>query len=167
MSRARDHISVIASLIVAATVGSVVAANAESVSVSAFNSFHVQNHGSLPHTPNPYLCLYEENGAVVNNCKDPVNLAFDLPVNTSEVHTIAVRGYYKIATGTSFICTAYAYPGNGQPSPNFKSATISQANQLVSVSTTNTGLFPNIGDIALICWNVPPNDGVGMINYNP
>jgi hypothetical protein len=109
--------AIIASTIAAAALAPMRSANAEPISITAFNTFHIQNHGSLPNTPNPTLCLFEENGAVVNNCADPINLAFDLPVTTSRDHTIAVRNYWQLTAGT--------------------------------------------------CWNVPPGDGVALINYTP
>lgn len=164
----KDRIAIIASSIAAVSLASVGNANAEAdyISITAFNTFHVQNHGPLPHTPNPTLCLFEDNGAVVNNCAGPVNLAFDLPANTSHDHTIAVRDFWKFEAGASFTCTGYAYHGTG-PGVVGTSVTFTAATQLLYVKVTNTGVFASIGDIALICWNVPPNDGVAIINYSP
>ncbi len=166
MLNAKDRIAIIASSIAAVALASMGNAKADPISITAFNTFHVQNHGPLPHTPNPTLCLFEDNGAVVNNCADPVNLAFDLPVDTSRDHTIAVRDFWQFAAGTSFTCTGYAYHGTG-PGVAGTSVTFTAASQLLYVKVANTGLYPNIGDIALICWNVPPNDGVAIINYTP
>jgi hypothetical protein len=158
--------AIIAATIAAAAIASAGSANAEPISITAFNAFHIQNHGSLPNTPNPTLCLFEENGAVVNNCADPINLAFDLPVTTSRDHTIAVRDYWEFAAGTSFSCTGYAYPGTGQGVQG-TSVTFTAASQLLYAKVANTGIYPNIEGIAVICWNVPPGDGVALINYTP
>jgi hypothetical protein len=150
----------------AAALASVGSANADPTSITAFNTFHVQNHGSLPNTPNPTLCLFEDNGAVYNTCADPVNLDFDLPVTTSRDHTIAIRDYWYFAAGGSFTCTGYAYPGTG-PGVQGTSVTFTAASQLLYVKVANTGVYPNIQGIAVICWNVPPNDGVALLNYTP
>ena len=141
-------------------------AEADPISITAFNTFHVQNPCCLPHTPNPYLCLEEDNGAVVNECGDPVNLAFDLPVNTSRDHTIAVRDYWQFEQGGSFTCKGYAYHGMGQGVEG-TSATFTAASQLLDIKVANTGTYPHIGSIAVICLNVPPRDGIAMINYTP
>jgi hypothetical protein len=106
--------AITASTIAAAALALGGSANAEPTSITAFNTFHVQNHGSLPNTPNPTLCLFEDNGAVYNTCADPINLDFDLPVTTSRDHTIAIRDYWQFTADTSFSCTGYAYRGTGQ-----------------------------------------------------
>jgi hypothetical protein len=166
MLSVKDRIAIIASSIAAMALASVGNADADPISITAFNTFHVQNPGILPHTPNPYLCLDEDNGAVVNECGDPVNLAFDLPVNTSRDHTIAVRDYWRFDQGSSFTCRGYAYPGTGQGVQG-TSVTFKAASQLLHVKVASTGIYPNIGSIAVICLNVPPHDGIAMINYTP
>ena len=48
---------------------------------TAFSSFHVRclEACSGPWTGNPYDCLTESEGAVINQCKYLVRVAFDMP----------------------------------------------------------------------------------------
>jgi hypothetical protein len=167
-------IAVFASAAATVALAAVGNAKAEEISITAFNTFHVQNHGSLPHTPNPYLCLFENNGAVQNTCEDTVNLDFDLPVSSTGDHTIVIRNFWEQTAGTSFTCTAYACPISATSTVAAEhqcvvgtSATFTAPNQLKSVSVTNKGAYPNIQDVALICWYVPKTAGVAVINYTP
>jgi hypothetical protein len=170
----KGRIVVFASATAAMAFAAVGNANAEEVSITAFNTFHVQNHGSLPHTPNPYLCLFENNGAVQNTCADPVNLDFNLPVSSTGDHTIVIRNFWEQKAGTSFTCTAYTCPISATSTSATEpqcvvgtSATFTEPNTLKSVSVANSGAYPNIQDIALICWYVPDGAGIATMNYTP
>jgi len=174
MADVKCRIAVFASAAAAIALATVGNANAEEISINAFNTFHVQNHGSLAHTPNPSLCLFENNGAVQNACEDPVNLDFDLPVSSTGEHTIYIRNFWEQKAGTSFTCTAYACPISATSTSATEhqcvvgtSATFTTPNTLKSVSVANSGAYPNIQDIAVICWYVPNSAGVAMMNYSP
>jgi hypothetical protein len=77
------------------------------VSATGFSLFHVE--GPLSSTENPYTCLNESNGAVVNNCSYDVSLEFNLPINTLGVKSLSVQNLW--GTTPSFSCTVYAYSG--------------------------------------------------------
>jgi hypothetical protein len=169
------HSAIIASTIAAAGLASAGRANADPISITAFNTFHVQNHGPLPHTPNPTLCLFEDNGAVQNTCADPVNLDFNLPVSGVGLHTIIVHNFWQQTAGTSFYCTAYACPisfgasGNHQcvvgSTETFTAA--SQARSLTVETEETAGTIATMQDMDVICWNVPTSAGIAILQYTP
>jgi len=136
-------------------------------STTAFGAFHVQSATVL--SENAYLCLTEDNGAVVNDCTYPVNLQFNLPIdnNTNDKsHTISVQDYWKFPTGDSFNCVSYGYTGLQSSSNQGTQITFTGAGQLLKTTTTvpnNTGgLF---GSLTVICWQVPPHAGVANLNW--
>jgi hypothetical protein len=51
-------------------------------STTAFSAFHVEINTLTKYSGDPLLCLYENNGAVVNHCDYTVDLEFDLPIDT-------------------------------------------------------------------------------------
>ncbi len=132
-------------------------------SSTAFSSFHVQSATVLKGST--YNCITEDNGAAVNNCTHEVNLLFDLVLDTTGTKSITVQNYWNMTSGTSFSCTAYGYTGTTgsslTESPAFDFTAEGQ-------SITQDISVPNAGmSVQLICWKVPPGDGVANINYTP
>jgi len=137
---------------------------ANSTSSTGFSLFHVEVTGPA-YPGDPYTCLTEANGAVVNNCTYDVSLEFNLPISTwDDYHTITVQDYWQWASGTTrFYCQAYAYNG-----AQGSAVTLTPEYFFTAASETNTlSLFvPTSGDtMQLICWNVPPGDGIASINW--
>jgi len=131
-------------------------------SVTAFGSFHAQSATVL--TDDPYTCITEDNGAAVNNCTYNVNLYFDLPIDTTTgTQTITVQGYWNgPGSFTSFNCDSYAY--TGKSSDGIVGTQITFSETLKSLSTKVT---PSSGDfISVICWDVPPGEGVATLKWN-
>jgi len=58
-------------------------------STTAYSAFHVEG----PLGSDPYTCLSENNGAVVNNCTYAVSLEFNLPIDAKGTKTITVQDY--------------------------------------------------------------------------
>jgi len=147
-------------------VSAVIAIPIYATSSTAFSSFHVE--GPLSSSQNPYTCLNEDNGAVVNNCTYSVSLEFNLPITNTGSHPITVQPYWKWKAGTSFSCTAYAYAGyqssSTNQSPNFVFGA-PPVNILAPPQTESVNVANNGESIQLICWSVPPGDGVANINW--
>jgi hypothetical protein len=137
-------------------------------STTAFNSFHVQS-GSVfsdpPYTEDPYLCLTEDNGAVVNNCTFNVNLLFDLPIDRIGDKTIRVQDYWNAPSPfVPFGCVSYVYTGMTGSSTVGTSLTFSGPTQALFTHDNVSVL----GDsMTVICWGVPPGEGVANLNWNP
>lgn len=161
--------AIIASTIALAALAPVRSANAQLASINGFNNFHVEETPATTQTTNPYQCVFEDNGAVYNNCSYQVTLNFNLPVSSEGKHTIYIRNYWNHTAGTSFNCIVYACPTSltdhlcvvgGQ-------ATFTGPHQLKSVSVATSGAYPNMQNMALICWNLSTGDGIATMNYNP
>ncbi|MGA7693453.1 MAG: hypothetical protein WCA76_00420 [Candidatus Sulfotelmatobacter sp.] len=126
-------------------------------STTGFSAFHVEG----PIGSDPYTCLGENNGAVVNNCSYDVSLEFDLPIDNPGSHPITVQDYW---TGSdSFSCVSYAYTGQ-TPSSVVGSTIVFTAPGQSLVSTVNAA--NNGMSIQLICWYVPPGGGVANLNWS-
>ena len=50
---------------------------------TGFSAFRVEFQSTGQYPTDPYTCLFETYGAVVNNCTYPVSLDFDLPIENS------------------------------------------------------------------------------------
>jgi hypothetical protein len=139
----------------------VAASPAYALSQPAFGAFHVQSATVL--TEDQYLCLTEDNGAVVNNCAGPVNLFFDLPIQTSGEKTITVQDYWNGPPNfVSFGCISYAYSGTNSNGLIGTTATFTGTTQ-----TESTGVGVPAGDtVTVICWQVPPGEGVASVKWN-
>ncbi len=138
---------------------------AQARTVTGFASFHVEQLNV--NTSDDYLCLVENNGAVVNKCSGDVNLVFDLPIDNTGTHYITLQDYWGWPTGSpTFSCTAYAYNGTGptsvgEPQPP-DTVTFTGGGQTQYPYVTS----PDGGEgIQLICWGVPPGTGIALINY--
>ncbi|MGA9643999.1 MAG: hypothetical protein WBQ72_21555 [Terriglobales bacterium] len=142
----------------------VAASPAYARSTTGFSAFHVENQGTLG--TNPYTCLGESFGAVVNNCSYAVSLEFDLPTDSPGEKGITVQNYWKgtEASGT-FSCQAYAYSGAGSAYP----ADYAYWGQInfpgPDYSLQLSGFLQGAWSIQLICWNVPPGGGIANINW--
>ena len=127
-------------------------------STTAFSAFHVEG----PIASNPYTCLSEYNGAVVNNCTYPVSLEFDLPIDSKGTKSITVQDYWTGSDAeNTFGCQSFAYTGTEGSSTVGK--TISFTAPLQSLTTTVTAETDM--SIQLICWNDPPGGGVANLNW--
>lgn len=138
----------------------VAASPAYARSTTGFSAFHVEG----PTGSDPYTCLNEANGAVVNNCTYDVSLEFDLPVDNTGGKTITVQDYwYGWPNNTSFQCVSYAYTGTEPSSTVGSTITFDLPGQSLStdVNVANGGM-----SIQLICWSVPPGGGIANINWN-
>jgi hypothetical protein len=131
-------------------------------SSSGFSSFHLQS-ATEPFAG--YACVTENNGAVVNSCTHDVNLLFETPIdNTSTTHSITVQNYWGMKADTTFSCVAYAYTG-----------TTGSSTSQVPFPTFTTGVQSFTESIyvgpaeymQVICFHVPPGDGVASVTWAP
>lgn len=144
-------------------------------SVTGFGSFHAD--GSYP--TDPYTCLQESNGSVVNDCNFSVNLVFDLPVDNQGTHNLTVTAYNPNPGSTSypttFGCQAFAYSQGSASSGGPTGFTVGGGTTAFFNSQLGTGYqiqpyvdTPNPGEtIQLICWSVPKGEGISNIWWSP
>jgi hypothetical protein len=133
--------------------------------MTAFGAFHVEIN-TLTHYPgNPYLCLYENNGAVVNYCKYTVDLEFGLPIDTPGTKDIIVQnGWSEIDTGSEvFTCQSFAYTGSEGSSNVGTNIGFTGPTQSL---TTTVSVSGGATSIQVLC-NVPAGDAVANFNWNP
>ncbi len=127
-------------------------------STTAFSAFHVEG----PIGSDPYTCLGENNGAVVNNCSYPVSLEFSLPIDSKGTKTITVQDYWAGSDAeNTFNCNSYAYTGAEGSSTS--GTTIDFTAPLQSKTSTVTAATDM--SIQLICWDVPSGGGVANLNW--
>jgi hypothetical protein len=128
-------------------------------SVPAFESFHVWNPSTRAAALN---CLNESTGAVINNCKYQLILAFDLPIDHQGiVHTVSVQNY---ANGTGTVganCNTWSYDGNGGDAEG--TYIYFNPNGAQTLSST-AALF---GDTITLFCTLPVGEGVSSITWNP
>ncbi len=135
---------------------------AYAVSSTAFSLFHVE--GPLSSTENSYLCLGENNGAVVNNCTWDVSLEFNLPINSLGAKSISVQNLWGSPPLHSFTCTVYAFSGlTGSSYAETALAYNASSNSF----NGSIDLTANGSSMQVICWNVPPGQGIANFNWNP
>ena len=162
--------AIVASTIAAAALAPVRSAEAQVVSINGFNNFHVEE-APTTQPSNPYQCMFEDNGAVYNHCTgQKVTIDFNLPVSSDGEHTVYVRDYWNWTV--NFNCIVYACPISFLPGGDHQcvvggEATFTGPYQLKSVSVATGGTYPNMQNMALICWNLSPGDGIAMMTYNP
>jgi hypothetical protein len=135
-------------------------ANAERTT-TGFGSFHVQS--GTPIFESSYQCLTEDNGAVVNNCNSPVNLFFDLPIDTAGAKAVSIQDYWLGPVEfLPFNCVSYSYTGRHSSSRIGTQVTFG-----TTLTTLTTQDYVAPGDtIAVICWAVPPGEGVASLTWN-
>jgi hypothetical protein len=142
-----------------------VAANpAYARSNTGFSAFHVEGPLDGAGTADPYLCLNEDNGAVVNNCTYAVSLEFDLDIDTTGTKNITIKnGWFATDAEETFSCTSYAYTGTN--SNGTVGTTINFTAPSQSKTTTVTAAAGD--NIQVICYNVPTLGGVASLKWNP
>lgn len=143
-------------------------AHARTRSTTAFSAFHVEINTLTHYSGDPYLCLYENNGAVVNYCKYTVDLEFDLPIDTPGTKDIIVQdGWSGLGTGTdSFTCQSFAYTGSEGSSTVGTNVAFTEPGQKVTTTVTASSGDGIQGSIQVLC-NVPAGDAVANFNWNP
>lgn len=134
-------------------------------STTAFSAFHVEFNTVTKYSGNPYLCLYENNGAVVNYCKYEVDLEFDLPIDSTGTKNIEVQdGWSGLGTGDeNFTCQSFAYSGT-KGSSNV--GTEIQFTGPTENKTTTADVDDGAISIQVLC-NVPAGDAVANFKWNP
>jgi hypothetical protein len=133
-------------------------------SMTGFAAFHVEVQYPYNLSSDPYTCLGENFGAVVNNCGTEVSLVFGLPIDTTGDKTITVQNFWSgTRESATFACQLYAYGGeNNYIYPGQVSFT--RPSQTKSFSFT----MPNGGwSMQLVCFNVPAGGGIANINWTP
>jgi hypothetical protein len=144
-------------------------AYARTRSTTAYSAFHVEINTLTNYSGDPYLCLFENNGAVVNTCDYTVDLEFDLPIDTTGAKTITVQdGWSGLGTGSEqFSCQVFAYSGSEGSSivgtnPSFTGpGTTIEPTVTVPADVKGTPQY----SIQLLC-NVPAGDAVANLNWN-
>jgi len=142
----------------------VAASPAYARSTTGFSAFHLQGTTKAELTGNPYSCLTELFGAVINNCTKAVSLEFDLPIDNIGTKNVVVQDYYAGTDAeNTFTCQASAYAGtSASDNPGtFISFTAPLQTLTSTVDVTNDGM-----SIQLICADVPPGGGIANINWN-
>jgi hypothetical protein len=129
----------------------------------AFESFHVWQ----PDTKDGAAlnCLGESMGAVINNCKYQVILAFDLPIdNQGIVHTVSAQNYVNGTGTTGSYCSAWTYDGNG----NDAQGTYFYFNPSGAQTLSSTAvLLPNTTNYITLFCVIPEKEGVSALSWNP
>ncbi len=141
----------------------VAATPAHARTVTAFGAFHAQS--ATVFTEDPYSCITEDNGAVVNNCTFPVNFYFDLPTDNVGAKTITVQDYWNgPSTFAPFNCVSYVYTGKTSSSIQGTGVTFTAPSQ---ARNTTDSIPAGSGDtLTVICWEVPAGEGVAKLRWN-
>jgi len=132
---------------------------------TGFGAFHVEVNTLTNYPGDPYLCVYENNGAVVNNCTYTVDLAFGLPIETLNTKNITVLdGWSGLGTGTeSFNCQSFSYTGTNSSGNVGTMAVFTGPGQ----SKTTTVTIPTGYNTIQVLCNVPAGDAVASLSWNP
>lgn len=138
----------------------VAASPAYARSSTGFSAFRVWVQGTV--TTNSYLCLGEDFGAVVNDCKHNVNLDFELPTDSPGTKTFSVQDYWGTFS-KSFTCQIYSYEGNGQNYNYGGSIDFTAAGQTLTLSVD----VPSDWSVQVLCPNVPAGEGIANLNWTP
>jgi hypothetical protein len=130
---------------------------------TAFSSFHVEGPLDGAGSADPYLCLNEDNGAVVNNCTYAVSLEFSILIDDSGTKNITVQDFWQGTDAeNTFSCTSYAYTGT--KGSGTVGTTINFTAPLQSKTTSVTAAS---GDtVQVICYNVPEGGAVAGLSWN-
>jgi hypothetical protein len=132
---------------------------------TAFGLFHVEINTITNYPGDPYLCVYENNGAVVNYCNYTVDLEFGLPIETLNTKNITVQdGWSGLGTGSeNFNCQSFAYTGTNGDGNVGSQAVFTGPGQ----SKTTTVTMPaGYTTIQVLC-NIPAGDAVASFSWNP
>jgi len=141
---------------------------ATTLSNTAFSDFHVEVNTLTSYPGDPYLCLYENNGAVVNSCGYTVDLEFDLPiVSPGTKNIIILDGWAGLGTGSeNFSCQSFAYTGTEGSSTVGTNVSFTGPGQKIT-TTVNASSSNGILDSIQVLCNVPAGDAVALLNWNP
>ena len=133
-------------------------------STTAFSAFHAEINTLTDYPGDPYLCLYENNGAVVNACTYTVGLEFDLPIDSYTTKTIEVQnGWSEVYEQSGEGCASFAYTGS-EPSSNLGSnVSFTGAGQTIKLTVTMPSGYTSI---QVIC-TVPPGDAISNLVWTP
>jgi len=140
------------------------AMTADARSMTGFGSFKVKG----TYSTNPYACLAENNGAVVNNCPFSVSLYFNLPIDNSGLHWMTVQSFW--GSTASFSCDPYGVSGIGEGTTGLSETFFATNSIGIPFYATNT-IYPSVNtpnggeSLYMICWNVPPGAGIANINW--
>ena len=140
----------------------VAASPAYARSTTAFNSFRVRL--PIDATQNPYNCLTESEGALINNCTYLVRVAFDLSIEHSPatlVHTVKVQNFVNGTGSVGATCNVWSYDGNGG---GMVGTSLTFNPNGIQTLTFRTVLFGD--NITLLC-DLPVGEGVSAISWNP
>lgn len=137
-------------------------------SETAFGAFHVEVNPLTKYPSNPYLCVYENNGAVVNHCKFTVDLEFGLPIDSPGTKNIVIQdGWSGLGTGTeNFTCQSFAYTGTEGFSTEGTNVAFTGPGKSVT-TTVSVSSGSGIQDSVQVLCNVPEGDAVANFNWNP
>jgi hypothetical protein len=136
----------------------VASAPASAWTVSAFSSFHVRL--PIDSTQNPYNCITESYGAVINNCSYSVTLVFNLPLANVGFHYLYAQNYVHGTGKTGATCTVWSFDGDG----NGRNGT---TNLTFNPNGVQTLVFDSadFGNTMTLDCSVPTGAGIGAINY--
>lgn len=143
------------------TLLAIASSSAYARSTTAFSAFHVES----PEGSDPYTCLGEYNGAVVNQCSYAVSLEFDLPIDSTGTKTITIQNYWGgTESDNVFNCYPYAYTGTSAAATQGTEISFPGSAQQLSgtINVANSGM-----SIQVICWDIPSGGGVANLNWNP
>jgi hypothetical protein len=134
-------------------------------STTAFSAFHVEINTLTKYPGDPYLCLFENNGAVVNYCDYTVDLEFDLPIDSLGTKSITVQdGWGGLGKGSEeFTCQSFAYSGTKGSSNVGTKIGFTRPNQSL---TTTANVSDGATSIQVLC-NVPAGDAVANFGWAP
>jgi hypothetical protein len=139
-------------------------------STTGYSAFKVQQGKANQYgSKNPYSCITEFYGEVVNYCPYNVYMEFDLPIDTDGSFQVSVQNL-SFDSRNTFNCTLGSYTGNGSlgyQKVTFQFLGTGGAHQTKTVDISAVAG----GTIQLVC-NVPGNNsgglsGIADINWNP
>jgi len=143
-------------------------AYAETLSATAFSAFHVEINTLTNYPGDPYLCLFENNGAVVNTCNYTVDLEFDIPIVSAGKKSITLLdGWSGLGTGSEqFSCQSFAYTGTEGSSTVGTNPSFTGPGTKITTTVT-ASMNDGILDAVQVLCNVPAGDAVALLNWNP
>ena len=134
-------------------------------SVPAFESFHVWAPGTGLTRSGDLNCLNESKGAVINNCKKQLIVAFEMPIdNQGIVHTVNVQNYVGGTGTTGANCNTWTYDGNGNDAEG--SYIFFNPNGAQTLPSTAV-LIPNTTNYITLFCTLPVGEGVSALTWNP
>jgi hypothetical protein len=128
-------------------------------SSTGYNSFKIQ----YPFTPSQagYNCMFEDYGAVWNDCGVTVYLMFDLAIDNTGQQTVNVWNYWNGSGSNGVSCSVWTYDHSGGASRSgFQTFTATGQEKL-------TWLSPYVyatQAITLFC-TVPPAQGIASVEW--